>query len=66
MWAIEIKRGTAPKVERGLRSALEDLRPERSFVVYPGGERYRLGAGIEAIGLAELCAELTGLPTTPS
>ena len=58
VWAIEIKRGTAPKVERGLRSALEDLEPERSFVVYPGSERYRLGTGVEAIGLAELCGEL--------
>jgi predicted AAA+ superfamily ATPase len=58
VWAIEIKRSLAPKLERGLRSALEDLKPERSFVVYPGSERYRLGTGIEAIGLAELCAEV--------
>jgi len=58
-WAIEVKRSAAPKLERGMRSALEDLQPERSFVVYPGSERYRLGAGTEAIGLAELCAEIS-------
>jgi predicted AAA+ superfamily ATPase len=58
-WAIEVKRSLAPKVERGLRSALEDLQPDRSFVVYPGSERYRLGAGIEAIDLGGLCAEVT-------
>lgn len=58
VWAIEIKRSLAPKVERGLRSALEDLEPQRSFLLYPGSERYRLGASIEAIGLAELCAEV--------
>jgi uncharacterized protein len=57
-WAIEVKRSAAPKVERGMRSALEDLQPERSFIVYPGSERYRLAAGVEAIGLAELCAEI--------
>jgi predicted AAA+ superfamily ATPase len=57
VWAIEVKRSLAPKVERGLRSALEDLKPQRSFVVYPGSERYRLSAGVEAIGLAELCRE---------
>lgn len=57
-WAVEVKRSLAPKVERGLRSALKDLQPERSFVVYPGAERYRLGAGIEAIDLASLCAEI--------
>jgi len=59
-WAIEVKRSAAPKVERGMRSALEDLQPERSFIVYPGSERYRLAKGVEAIGLAELCAEIGG------
>jgi len=59
-WAIEVKRTLAPKLERGVRSALEDVRPERGFVVYPGDERFRLGAEVEAIGLAELCAELGG------
>jgi Predicted ATPase (AAA+ superfamily) len=58
VWAIEIKRSLAPKLERGLRSALEDLGAQRSFLLYPGRERYRLGAGVEAIGLAELCAEV--------
>lgn len=58
-WAIEVKRSAAPKLERGMRSALEDLQPERSFVVYPGSERYRIGPGTEAIGLAELCAEIS-------
>lgn len=58
-WAIEIKRSVAPRVERGLRSALEDLNPARSFIVYPGTERFRLAADVEAIPLADLCAELT-------
>lgn len=58
-WAIEVKRTLAPRVERGMRSALTDIEPERSFVVYPGNERYPLGGGVEAIGLAELCAELS-------
>lgn len=57
-WAIEVKRSSAPKLERGMRSALEDLQPERSFIVYPGTERYRLAEDAEAIGLAELCAEI--------
>jgi predicted AAA+ superfamily ATPase len=60
-WAVEVKRSLAPKVERGLRSALEDLRPECCFVVYPGGERYRLGEGVEAISLAGLCEEMAGV-----
>jgi uncharacterized protein len=56
-WAVEVKRTLAPRVERGMRSALKDLEPERSFIVYPGEERYRLGADTWAIDLAELCAE---------
>jgi predicted AAA+ superfamily ATPase len=58
-WTIEVKRTLAPKLERGLRSALADIEPERSFVVYPSNERYPLGDGVEAIGMAELCAELS-------
>jgi predicted AAA+ superfamily ATPase len=58
-WAIEVKRTLAPRPERGMRSALADIEPERSFVVYPGSERYPLGAGVEAIGLAELCTEFS-------
>lgn len=58
VWAIEIKRTSAPKIERGLRSALDDLRPERSFVVYAGEERFRLAETVEAIPLATLCADL--------
>lgn len=57
-WAIEIKRSAAPKLERGVRSALDDLQPDRSFIVYPGEERYRVGPGTEAIGLAALCEEI--------
>jgi hypothetical protein len=57
-WAVEMKRSLAPKVERGTHSAIADLKPERSFVVYPGGERYRLGPSIEAIDLGALCDEV--------
>lgn len=56
--AIEIKRSLTPKPTRGMRSALDDLQPERSFVVYAGEERYRITEEVEAIGLEELCAEL--------
>lgn len=61
LWAVEIKRGLAPKVEPGLRTALADLRPERAFLVYAGDERYPKGDGIEAIGLRELAQELAAL-----
>ena len=60
-WAIEIKRGLAPAVEKGLRMAIEDVRPDRAFLVYGGNERYPKESGIEAIGLRELADELAQL-----
>jgi uncharacterized protein len=56
LWAIEVKRSLAPKVERGFHVACEDLAPTKRFLVHPGTERWPLANGIEAIGLAELCA----------
>jgi hypothetical protein len=58
VWTIEVKRALAPKLGRGFHSAVEDLRPERGFVVYAGTERFPLGPEVEAIGLGEICAEL--------
>lgn len=53
--AIEVKRTLAPKVSRGLRSALEDLSPQSAYIVYAGEERYALTSDVEAIALPELC-----------
>ena len=61
LWAIEIKRASAPKVERGLRIAQDDLRPDRTFLVYSGVERYPMGGGVEAIGLTALADVLAAL-----
>jgi len=58
-WAIEIKRGLAPKIERGFHLACESVRPERCLVVYGGVERFPLADGIEAVSLSDLCRELS-------
>lgn len=58
LWAIEIKRSLSPKLERGFHAACTDLAPSRKFVVYPGVERYRLAADIEAISLEDMAMEL--------
>jgi predicted AAA+ superfamily ATPase len=61
LWAIEIKRGLAPKVEKGFRVALADLQPDKAFLVCSGEERYPKGDNIEAIGLPALTEELSEL-----
>ncbi len=60
LWAIEIKRSLSPKPERGFHVACEDLAPQRKYLVYPGRERYRIAADIEAVSLAELAAIVAG------
>jgi predicted AAA+ superfamily ATPase len=57
-WAVEVKRSMSPTVKRGFHSALDDLRPERALIAYPGDERFRVSASVEAIGLAELCEQV--------
>ncbi len=58
-WAIEIKRGLAPKLERGFRLACEAVRPERRLVVYGGVERFPLAEDVETVSLIGLCEELS-------
>lgn len=57
-WAIEIKRGLAPKPDRGFRLACDDVRAERRLVVYGGDERFPVADGVEAVSVIELCSEL--------
>jgi predicted AAA+ superfamily ATPase len=58
LWAIEIKRSSHPKVERGFHSACGDLQPTRKWVVYPGDESYSLGHEVQAVSLHALCESL--------
>jgi len=59
LWAIEIKRGLAPKLERGFHQACADLHPQRSFVVHSGSERFHMSRGVEAISIAHLMDEVS-------
>ena len=58
---IEIKRGLAPKTSKGLRVALQDLRPRKAFIAGLGAERYTVGHGIEVISFRELADQLCRL-----
>ena len=51
LWAIELKRSSAPRVSGGSRSACQDLQPARKFVVHAGNESYSLARGIRAVTL---------------
>jgi predicted AAA+ superfamily ATPase len=57
-WAIEVKRGSAPKVDKGFHVACADLKPHRQVIVYAGTERFSLGDATEAMGLVALARAL--------
>ena len=54
LWAVEIKRNSTPRVERGFYSACAELKPAKRWIVYPGTERFPLDADTEVIGLTAL------------
>jgi uncharacterized protein len=60
LWAIEVKRSASARMTKGFYHAIQDLKPERSIMVFAGEDRYPLGEGVEAVGLALLVEELRG------
>ena len=58
IWAIEIKRSTAPKLTKGYHLACADIHPTAKYVVYNGEESYPLRDGIEVLSLPTLMEKL--------
>jgi uncharacterized protein len=59
--AIEVKRSSAPSVDKGFGLACDDLKVRQRYVVYPGEETYPIRQGAQAIGLPELARQLQGV-----
>lgn len=51
---IEVKRKDAPSMTKGMHVALEDLRLDKLYVVYPGAFRYALAPRVECIPLGQV------------
>lgn len=61
IWAIEIKKTSAPKLGKGFHVACDDLKPARKYVVYGGNEAFQMKEGVTAISLIQFLNELAGL-----
>ena len=48
---VEFKRADAPRITPSMRIAIDDLRLDALYVVYPGSHRFAMGEGIEAVPL---------------
>ena len=51
---FEIKRSDAPGTTKSMRSAIQDLKLQRLYVVHPGHRRYELDGGIELLPVTEI------------
>jgi hypothetical protein len=59
-WGFEVKYADAPRTTKSMRVALDDLRLERLFVVYPGEKDYALDDRIQVLALRNV-GSLEGL-----
>ena len=48
---VEFKRADAPRITTSMRIAMNDLKLDALYVVYPGLHRYKLADGVEAVPL---------------
>lgn len=51
VWAVEIKKSIAPKINVGFHRAAEDIKATRKFVIYSGTDRFPISGEVEIIGL---------------
>lgn len=58
LWAVEIKRTTAPKLTKGFYKARDDVRPTAAWVVYAGEDDYALAEGVTVTSLSRLMQKL--------
>jgi uncharacterized protein len=58
--AFEIKRSLTPVLTRGFHSAMEDVKPEEAFVVYPGTDSYPMAKSVRTLPVGELPSVLAG------
>ncbi len=50
-WGFEFKYGDAPRTTKSMRVAIDDLKLQRFFVIYPGEKDYALDDAIEVLPL---------------
>jgi predicted AAA+ superfamily ATPase len=58
IWAIEIKSSLTGKPSKGFYHAIEDIKPDKCFVVCAGEDSYPISEGIDAISISEMAQEI--------
>ena len=60
-WVFEVKHGTMGKLNKGFYYAVEDIAPEKSFVVHKGKDSFPIDQQTEALSLFDACKMLEQL-----
>ena len=53
-WGIEVKYHSSPKITQSMKIAIEDLKLEKVWVIYPGKEDYKLAHNIEVLSIQNI------------
>lgn len=61
LWAIEIKRSSAPSLSKGFYIACDDIKASQKFVVYAGQDTFKMNQDVTAISLHDLMNKLLKL-----
>jgi predicted AAA+ superfamily ATPase len=61
IWAIEVKRTTAPKVSRGFHVGAEDIKATRKLLIYAGEHEVPIAKDVRALPLEQAIGLLRGL-----
>lgn len=54
LWAIEIKKGLAPKISSGFHQGCKDIKAKRKYLVYGGTEKFPIKHNTTVIGLEQI------------
>jgi predicted AAA+ superfamily ATPase len=58
VWAVEIKHGIAPKINKHFAQACEDVEATQKYVVYGGDDEFPVGNDVHMISLRKLMLKL--------
>ncbi len=61
VWAVEVKYGLAPKVNRYFHQICDDIGAVRRYVVYGGDDEFPIGNDAHIVSLEKLMRKLRAL-----
>lgn len=61
LWAIEIKKSTAPKINKSYHNSAQDLKVTQKFIVYGGNDEFPIANNTTVISLSKILQKISNL-----